>query len=97
MALALEARAVAWETGAAILRSQIPHRNGIWMRSITTRDVGADVHNLILDIRRHESTGRQRDNTWAATGNPEAQRRAQNTMGFQVRTGSEALSPAPSI
>ncbi|KZP18478.1 hypothetical protein FIBSPDRAFT_592713 [Athelia psychrophila] len=95
MALALEARAAALVTAAAIIGSQIPYCNSVWMRSITTRDVGADMHNLVLDIRRHESTGRQRDNTWAATGNPEAQRRAQNTMGFQVRTGSEAPSPAP--
>ncbi|KAJ7827941.1 hypothetical protein B0H14DRAFT_2594895 [Mycena olivaceomarginata] len=79
-----EQRAQELEQAAAILRSQVPHGNKLWLSSIYKRDVGADVSQMVADIRRFESTSRVRDTTWPKTGDKEARRRMQNTMGYQI-------------
>lgn len=81
----LEVRANELAEAANIIRSQLPYRNGIWMRSLTSRTVGGDVSELVHDVRWLENTGRRRDNTWAAPGDHTAQRRSRNTMGYQIR------------
>lgn len=97
---AVETRAAALAEASAILRAQLPHRNAIWLRSMVSSDVGADAHQLVRDVRRYETTGLSRDNTWAKSGDRDAQRRARNTMGYQTR-GSRASSgtdsPPPSL
>jgi hypothetical protein len=50
-------KAEAFEEAAQILRSQIPHRNPIWMKSVIDRKLGNDVADFVADIRRFESTG----------------------------------------
>jgi hypothetical protein len=81
----LESLANDFEKAAEILRAQARQRNPIWMRSIVTRGVGRDVCNLVNDVRRYESTGQTRDNTWANSKDATAVRRMKNTMGY-VRT-----------
>ncbi|KAJ7466979.1 hypothetical protein FB451DRAFT_1178236 [Mycena latifolia] len=72
------------EQAAAILRSQVPHRNKLWMSSIVKRNIGGDVGQMVADIHRFESSSRVRDTTWAPKGDKEARRRMQNTMGYQI-------------
>ena len=81
----IELRASELEQGAAILRSQLKHKSRIWMGSIVNRNIGGDVSDLVHDVCRLEITERSRDNTWAPSGDHDAQRRSQNTMGYQVR------------
>ena len=69
-----------------IIRSQLPHRNQIWMKSVVSQNLGGDISLLVKDIRYVEETGRRRDRTWARAGDHEGMRRSQNTMGYQVRT-----------
>jgi hypothetical protein len=78
-------KAEAFEEAAKILRSQIPHRSRIWMKSIIDRKLGDDVTNFVADIRRFESTGHKRDTTWGEGGKKVEKRRVQNTMGYQTR------------
>jgi hypothetical protein len=54
------------------------------MSSIVKRNVGKDVSLMVADIRRYESTGQKRDNTWGKRGDKEANRRVANTMGYQL-------------
>jgi hypothetical protein len=69
---------------AEIMRAQANARNLIWMSSIVKRNVGKDVSLMVADIRRYESTGQKRDNTWGKRGDKEANRRVANTMGYQL-------------
>jgi hypothetical protein len=85
----LLAHAEDFEKAAAILRSQVPHRNKLWMSSIVKRNVGADVSELVTDIRKFESTSRTRETTWARNGDKEGRRRIQNTMGYQIPLESD--------
>jgi hypothetical protein len=85
---ALNIRADQLVLAADIIRSQLPHRNRIWISSMVDRDIGHDVANVVLDVQHVERTGRRRDNTWATPGNKVAQRRSRNTMGYQVRSTS---------
>ena len=78
-------KAKAFEEAAQILRSQIPHRNRIWMKSVIDRKLGNDVTDFVADIHRFESTGRKRDTTWGEGGTKVEKRRVHNTMGYQTR------------
>jgi hypothetical protein len=82
----LSIRADELAQAAKIIRSQLPHRNRIWINSIASRNLGGDVSLMVKDIRYVEQTGRRRDLTWAHAGDREGMRRSQNTMGYQVRT-----------
>jgi hypothetical protein len=79
-------RAAELEEAAKIIRSQLPHRNLIWMKHVATQNIGEDVSRLVHNIRRHESTAQRREPTWAP---PQANRserfRAQDIMGYQLR------------
>ncbi|KAJ7212430.1 hypothetical protein C8J57DRAFT_1539109 [Mycena rebaudengoi] len=77
-------RADELEEAAAILRSQVPHRNKLWMSNVVKRNIGGDAGKMVADIRRFESTARARDTTWAKKGDRESIRRMQNTMGYQA-------------
>ena len=83
---ALSIRADELVQAAKIIRSQLPHRNPIWINSMASRNLGGDVSLMVKDIRYVEQTGRRRDRTWAQAGDREGMRRSQNTMGYQVRT-----------
>jgi hypothetical protein len=85
---ALNNRADQLVLAADIIRSQIPHRNRIWIASMVDRDIGRDVANVVLDVQHVERTGHRRDNTWAKPGDKVTQRRSRNTMGYQVRSTS---------
>jgi hypothetical protein len=81
----LALRADELEEAARIIRSQLPHRNAIWITSMASRNIGSDVSHLVQDIRRFETTGRIRDTTWGRAGDSLSIRRARNTMGYQLR------------
>lgn len=53
------------------------------MNSMVTRDIGRDAADMATDVRRFESTGRTRDNTWADSRNKKKTRYMKNTMGYQ--------------
>jgi hypothetical protein len=74
---------------AEIIRSQIQHKNPIWIASMASRNIGGDTSLLVKDIRHVEITGRQREPTWAKPGDRKAVRRSRNTMGYQLRDGQE--------
>jgi hypothetical protein len=80
----LALRADELEEAARIIRSQLLHRNTIWINGMARRNIGNDV-SLVHDIRRFETTGRIRDTTWGRAGDPVSARRANNTMGNQLR------------
>jgi hypothetical protein len=80
----LALRADKLEEAAQIIRSQLPHRNAIWITSMADRNIGHDVAHLVHDVRRFETTGRIRDTTWGRGGDPISTRRAKNTMGYQL-------------
>ncbi|KAJ7595598.1 hypothetical protein C8J56DRAFT_1001696 [Mycena floridula] len=77
-------RADELEAAAKIMRAQTVHRNPIWIKSVAERDVGRDAADLVADIRRHETTGRTRDNTWARPKNGLERRRVANVMGYMA-------------
>ena len=79
---ALNGRADQLVLAADIIRSQIPHRNRIWIASMVDRDIGRDVANVVLDVQHVERTGHRRDNTWARPGDKLTQRRSRNTIGY---------------
>jgi hypothetical protein len=81
----LALRADELEEAARIIRSQLPHRNAIWITSMTSQNIGGDVSHFIHDIRRFEITGRTRDTTWGRAGDRLSIRRARNTMGYHSR------------
>jgi len=56
---ALNTRADHWQLvlAADIIRSQISHRNRIWIASMVDRDIGRDVANVVLDVQHVERTG----------------------------------------
>lgn len=70
------------EKAAKILRTQAEAKNRLWMGSIIRRKIGQDVSLMVGDVRRYESSRRNRDNTWGKEGDSEANRRVANTMGF---------------
>jgi len=80
------------EQAADIIRSQLPHRNQIWISSMVDRNIGHDVADFVLDVPHVERTGRRRENTWARSGDKVGQLCSRNTMGFQMRSGS-AMTP----
>jgi len=57
LAKSLETRTNAPIEVAAVLRSQISHRNALWMRS------GGDTHQLVRDVCHYEMAGPTRDKT----------------------------------
>ncbi|KAJ7646419.1 hypothetical protein DFH06DRAFT_997660 [Mycena polygramma] len=67
--------------GAEILRAQANARNALWMKSMVRKDIGKDVSLMVADVRRSESSRRNRDNTWG-NGGKTAKRRVKNTMGI---------------
>ncbi|KAK6984344.1 hypothetical protein R3P38DRAFT_3332875 [Favolaschia claudopus] len=81
----LEKLASDLEEAARMIRSQIPHRNALWMASLTRRNVGSDVSALVGDIRRFERTSRSQETTWPENNSGEEVRRVANTMGYQIR------------
>lgn len=86
-------RADKLEKAAKILREQAGHRNPIWMRSVTSRDIRRDADDLVSDILQYVKTARKRDNTWAKGNDKAGRRRMQNTMGYQIpirNDGSQA-------
>lgn len=97
MAEIIERRAIELEEGAAILRSQLPHKNRIWMRSMDNRNIGGDVNDLVHDVRHLELTGGTRDRTWAPSGDHDTQRRSGNTMSCQARGRGPDLHHSTSI
>ncbi|KAG6825491.1 hypothetical protein H0H92_003572 [Tricholoma furcatifolium] len=78
-------RVEGYTKAAQLLSAQLacPTRSRIWMKSIVDRKLGADVMELVDDIRWLES-GRTRGTTWAMGGSRRDQRRVQNTMGYQI-------------
>jgi hypothetical protein len=94
--LHLESLAKDFEQAAKIIRSQIPHRNAIWMRGLQRRKFGNEVSNFVADIRQLQSTGRSRNTTWARDGDKESRRRVQNTMGYVFDTEVSREGPRQS-
>jgi hypothetical protein len=82
---ALSIRADELVEAAGIIRSQLPHRNRIWIKSMASRDIGNDISRLVKDVQHVEKTGHRRQPTWLRAGDSEAIRRSRNTMGYQVR------------
>jgi hypothetical protein len=89
----LACRADELEEAARIIRSQLPHRNAIWINGMARRNLGGDVSHFIHDIHRFETTGRIRDPTWGRAGDPVSARPANNTMGYQLRQHSPSSAP----
>jgi len=81
----LSIRADELDEAAEIIQSQLPHKNRIWINSIMSQDIGADVSHLVKDVQHVEKTGRRRPRTWARAGDREAARTSRNTMGYQIR------------
>ena len=81
VAESLEKKAKAFKKAAAIICSQLPHQQGIWMRSIDCL-LGSDVIELVEDINHHCKMGRKRDTMWAEGKSKEEKRRLKNTMGY---------------
>jgi hypothetical protein len=50
-----------------------PPPNHLWLNSMVTRNIGGDIGLLVIDVKRVETTGRNRDTA----------RRARNTMGYR--------------
>jgi hypothetical protein len=82
---ALYMRADELVEAAEIIRSQLPHKNGIWINSMVSQDIGADVSQLVQDVHYIEKTGTWRPRTWPRSGDYKAARRSRNTMGYQIR------------
>jgi hypothetical protein len=59
------------DDGARIIKTQLTHKNPIWMRSILSQNIGGDISDLVHDVCRLELTGRQHKNTWAPAGDHE--------------------------
>ena len=53
---------------AEIIRSQLPHQNRIWINSMASQDIGADVSRLVQDVQYIEKTGTRRPRTWPRAG-----------------------------
>ncbi|KAJ7575436.1 hypothetical protein C8J56DRAFT_1063322 [Mycena floridula] len=85
-------RADELEAAAKIMRAQTVHRNHIWIKSVAECDVGRDAADLVADIRRHETTGKTRDNTWARPKNADDRRRVANVMGYMANIAEEPVS-----
>ena len=83
---ALYMRADELVEAAEIIRSQLPHQNRIWINSMASQDIGADVSRLVQDVQYIEKTGTRRPRTWPRAGDHEAARRSRNTMGYQIRS-----------
>jgi hypothetical protein len=67
-----------------IIWSQLPHKNWIWIKGISLRNVGSDVSLLVKDVHYIERRGRQHERTWAKNGDCEAACHSQNMMGYQI-------------
>ena len=76
------------DDGARIIKTQLTHKNPIWIQSILSRNIGGNVSDLVHDVCRLELTGRQHENTWAPAGDHDAQRCSRNTTGYQVKERS---------
>lgn len=79
----MEQRARDFEVAAAILRSELPRPEKVFLNNFARRDLGADVSHFVQDVRRFESTSRKTDCTWPRAGDALARRRSENTMGIQ--------------
>ncbi|KAG6848015.1 hypothetical protein H0H93_004170 [Arthromyces matolae] len=75
------------EDAATIIRSQIPLRNHIWMKSVAESRMTKDVQKFITDIKQLER-GRNIKTTWGRGGGKGERQRVSNTMGFNARSGS---------
>lgn len=69
------------EYGTDVLKSQLPHQNLIWLRSMARLNIGQDISALADDVEQLQRLGPTRDVTWAR--NRLEQRRSANIMGFQ--------------
>ncbi len=78
----LENLASDFEQAAAIIRSQLPRRNRIWIKGLHRRKFGHDISDFVWDIRHLQATGQTRGTTWGRGGGKGQRRRAQNTMGY---------------
>ncbi|THU76016.1 hypothetical protein K435DRAFT_879840 [Dendrothele bispora CBS 962.96] len=53
------------ECAAGILRSQLPYKNQIWLKSIRRRRLGREIQDFVSDITEFESSRGTRKTTWA--------------------------------
>ncbi|PCH35920.1 hypothetical protein WOLCODRAFT_146002 [Wolfiporia cocos MD-104 SS10] len=80
---------------AEIVRSQISHKNPLWLKNLISGPLAKQAQRFVDDVRCAEATGRRRVRTWPR--NREDVHRSQNTMGYQSRRPSSeaALSEPP--
>ncbi|KAJ7062609.1 hypothetical protein C8F01DRAFT_1134708 [Mycena amicta] len=76
----LQDRVTELESGIAMMKQQLAHpaQAQIWLRSMKRQNMGADVAQLVRDVRHSTETGRKRPSTWGKD------RYTQNTMGYHV-------------
>jgi hypothetical protein len=78
----LKERARKLREAAEIMEKQAEGGTSLWMSSISRRDVGRDVADMVDDIVRDRAAHRPRETTWARAGDRVAARRRANTMGY---------------
>jgi hypothetical protein len=79
------ARADTFEEAAKILRSQIEHRNKVWLKTIAKSKLGKDVADFVDDIQSYEGL-RTQTTTWGRGKGRAEKEKAVYTMGYQRRT-----------
>ena len=72
-----------FEEAAAIIRSQVPHNNNLWMKGISKSCMVAKAKTLVENVHYLEMTGRTRRTTWPR--NPKDADRKKYLMGYQIR------------
>ena len=79
----LQNSAKALREAANIIESQIPHKNSIWMKSITGLGIDKKAKALVDDVQYLEITGRARGTTWPR--NTREAQKSKHLMGYQMR------------
>ena len=72
-----------FEEAAAIIRSQVPHNNNLWMKGISKSCMVAKAKTLVENVHYLEMTGRTRRTTWPR--NSKDAERTKYLMGYQIR------------
>ncbi|KAF8166757.1 hypothetical protein K438DRAFT_1984040 [Mycena galopus ATCC 62051] len=78
----LKERVLKFRQVAEMMEKQAEGGTSLWMSSISRRDIGRDVADMVDDIMRDRATHRPRETTWARAEDQIAARRQANTMGY---------------
>ncbi|KAK6980482.1 hypothetical protein R3P38DRAFT_3454115, partial [Favolaschia claudopus] len=78
-------RAQMFREAAEIWEEQAESGTSIWVNSMRRGDIGRDVADVVMDIRRDRGAHRPRESTWARAGDAVAARRQANTMAYVDR------------